>query len=349
MFGTGGWWRLPVGGSPQGCRATDSAASRRATTALARVSPATEQENRWRRAGAAAASAAAGRGIIIRAGGMGFVPLLLPALLAVASAAGLDGFDWASRLAQPTCLEIPANLTLCRGIGYTRMRLPNLLEHDSMAEVQQQARSWVQLVNRRCHPDTQLFLCSLFSPVCLERPIFPCRSLCEAVRRGCEATMAHYGYPWPDMVRCDKFPLDNDMCIGVQSTAAASEASASVACRACQQANTTESLVDNYCRADFVVRARVKRLQGSQLQCKRSKLLKLREGLLRRQLRRPVLKAPDFERCCGPLKGQLLLMGLRAENGSLAPLLVMPWRRTPAFRKALRLMRGVNCTNPLQH
>lgn len=185
---------------------------------------------------------------------MGFVPLLLPALLAVAaaaSAAGLDGFDWAGRLAQPTCLEIPANLTLCRGIGYTRMRLPNLLEHDSMAEVQQQARSWVQLVNRRCHPDTQLFLCSLFSPVCLERPIFPCRSLCEAVRRGCESTMAHYGYPWPDMVRCDKFPLDNDMCIGVQSAAAASEASASVACRACQQANTTESLVDNYCRADF--------------------------------------------------------------------------------------------------
>lgn len=184
---------------------------------------------------------------------MGFVPLLLPALLAVAAAAaaGLDGFDWAERLAQPTCLEIPANLTLCRGIGYTRMRLPNLLEHDSMAEVQQQARSWVQLVNRRCHPDTQLFLCSLFSPVCLERPIFPCRSLCEAVRRGCEATMTHYGYPWPDMVRCDKFPLDNDMCIGVQSTAAASEASASAACRACQQANTTESLVDNYCRADF--------------------------------------------------------------------------------------------------
>lgn len=288
---------------------------------------------------------------------MGFVPLLLPVLLTVAAtvaaaataAGGVDVFDWAGRLAQPTCLEIPSNLTLCRGIGYTRMRLPNLLEHDSMAEVQQQARSWVQLVNRRCHPDTQLFLCSLFSPVCLERPIYPCRSLCEAVRRGCEATMAHYGYPWPDMVRCDKFPLDNDMCIGVQSAAATSEASASVACKACQQANTTESLVDNYCRADFVVRARVKRLQGSQLQCKRSKLLKLRQGLPRRQLRRPVLKAPDFERCCGPLKGQLLLMGLRAENGSLAPLLIVPWRRTTAFRKALRLMRGVDCANPLQH
>lgn len=225
--------------SSQGCRrrvcATDSAASAFAPR---------------RRAGAAAAGRGGGRIITIRVGGgMGLVPLRL--LLAVAAAAAsID--DWAGRLAQPTCLEIPANLTLCRGIGYTRMRLPNLLEHDSMAEVQQQARSWVQLVNRRCHPDTQLFLCSLFSPVCLERPIFPCRSLCEAVRLGCEATMAHYGYPWPDMVRCDKFPLDNDMCIGVQSAAAGhSEDSASAACRACQQANTTESLVDNYCRADF--------------------------------------------------------------------------------------------------
>ncbi|XP_077550067.1 secreted frizzled-related protein 5-like [Haemaphysalis longicornis] len=323
--------------SSQGCRrrvcATDSAASAFAPR---------------RRAGAAAAGRGGGRIITIRVGGgMGLVPLRL--LLAVAAAAAsID--DWAGRLAQPTCLEIPANLTLCRGIGYTRMRLPNLLEHDSMAEVQQQARSWVQLVNRRCHPDTQLFLCSLFSPVCLERPIFPCRSLCEAVRLGCEATMAHYGYPWPDMVRCDKFPLDNDMCIGVQSAAAGhSEDSASAACRACQQANTTESLVDNYCRADFVVRARVKRLQGSQLQCKRTRLLKLREGLPRRQLRRPVLKAPDFERCCGPLKGQVLLMGQRADNGSLAPLLIVPWRRTTAFRKALRLMRGVDCANPLEH
>ncbi|KAL1429291.1 hypothetical protein MTO96_016502 [Rhipicephalus appendiculatus] len=251
---------------------------------------------------------------------MGFVPLLLPALLAVASAAGLDGFDWASRLAQPTCLEIPANLTLCRGIGYTRMRLPNLLEHDSMAEVQQQARSWVQLVNRRCHPDTQLFLCSLFSPVCLERPIFPCRSLCEAVRRGCEATMAHYGYPWPDMVRCDKFPLDNDMCIGVQSTCR-SQRGLSVSCL--QGLPTGQH--DGVARGQLLPR----RLRGA--------------------FDAPFSRHQTSRRCCGPLKGQLLLMGLRAENGSLAPLLIMPWRRTTAFRKALRLMRGVNCTNPLQH
>lgn len=113
----------------------------------------------------------------------------------------------------PKCIEIPYNLSLCRGIGYTEMRLPNLLEHDTINEVIQQSKSWVSLPRIHCHPDTQLFLCSLFSPVCLERTIKPCRSLCESVKAGCETKMMYYGYLWPDMVRCDKFPDDSDLCI----------------------------------------------------------------------------------------------------------------------------------------
>lgn len=118
---------------------------------------------------------------------------------------------------QPTCVSIPQNMTLCRNIGYTKMRLPNLLEHDSMQEASQQAASWVPLLNVKCHPDSQLFLCSLFAPVCLERPIYPCRSLCQKVKAGCEGTMTAHGFPWPTMLDCDKFPLDNDMCIASQS------------------------------------------------------------------------------------------------------------------------------------
>jgi secreted frizzled-related protein 5 len=115
------------------------------------------------------------------------------------------------------CVPIPANLSLCHNIGYNKMRLPNLLDHDTMQEVSQQATSWVPLYNIKCHPDTQLFLCSLFAPVCLERPIYPCRSLCQKVKAGCEGLMATYGFPWPSMLDCDKFPLDNDMCIASQS------------------------------------------------------------------------------------------------------------------------------------
>ncbi len=37
------------------------------------------------------------------------------------------------------------------------------------------------------------------------------------MKTGCERTMSTYGFPWPSMLDCSKFPLDNDMCIAAQS------------------------------------------------------------------------------------------------------------------------------------
>jgi len=127
--------------------------------------------------------------------------------------------DW-SALAedrQPTCVAIPSNMTLCTNIGYNKMRLPNLLEHDTIQEASNQAQHWNALIQTGCSEHTKLFLCSLFAPVCLDSPIYPCRSLCQKVKAGCEATMKGHGFPWPDMLDCDKFPLDNDMCITSQA------------------------------------------------------------------------------------------------------------------------------------
>lgn len=59
--------------------------------------------------------------------------------------------------------------------------------------------------------------CNLLSGCsCLDHPIPPCRSLCTAVQQSCETTMRKYGYPWPTIVKCDQFPVDNDMCIMAQ-------------------------------------------------------------------------------------------------------------------------------------
>ena len=84
--------------------------------------------------------------------------------------------DWSSiggigREDQPVCVSIPSNMSLCQNIGYTQMRLPNLLEHDTIQEVSQQAASWIPLLNVKCHDDTQLFLCSLFAPVSIDMKI----------------------------------------------------------------------------------------------------------------------------------------------------------------------------------
>ena len=49
-----------------------------------------------------------------------------------------------------------------------------------MSEVIQQSNSWLPLLKLRCHPDSKIFLCSLFAPVCLGEEhsastIYPCR------------------------------------------------------------------------------------------------------------------------------------------------------------------------------
>ncbi|XP_006113310.2 secreted frizzled-related protein 1 isoform X4 [Pelodiscus sinensis] len=123
----------------------------------------------------------------------------------------------------PQCVAIPADLRLCHSVGYDKMVLPNLLDHETMAEVKQQASSWVPLLNKNCHIGTQVFLCSLFAPVCLDRPIYPCRWLCEAVRDSCEPVMQFFGFYWPEMLKCDQFPQD-DVCIAM-TTPNATEAS----------------------------------------------------------------------------------------------------------------------------
>uniref|UniRef100_A0A8C2K2S7 Secreted frizzled-related protein 1 n=1 Tax=Cyprinus carpio TaxID=7962 RepID=A0A8C2K2S7_CYPCA len=115
------------------------------------------------------------------------------------------------------CMDIPEDLRLCFNVGYKQMLLPNLLDHETIAEVKQQAVSWVPLVHKACHPGTQVFLCSLFAPVCLDTPIYPCRWLCEAVRDSCSPIMQAFGFPWPEMLNCDKFPL-TDVCLSMNTT-----------------------------------------------------------------------------------------------------------------------------------
>lgn len=141
----------------------------------------------------------------------------------------------AHQMTQQKCVEIPQNMSLCYGIGYSQMLLPNLLNHDSVRESSEQSSSWIPLANIKCHQHTQLFLCSLFAPICPMQQtqpesfmqadqalppllssgptIWPCRSLCESVRAACQGVMSKHGFPWPEFLTCSRFPLDNDMCI----------------------------------------------------------------------------------------------------------------------------------------
>lgn len=43
--------------------------------------------------------------------------------------------------------------------------------------------------------------------------IQPCRSLCVAVRESCAPVLACQGHSWPDVLDCDRFPAEEDMCL----------------------------------------------------------------------------------------------------------------------------------------
>uniref|UniRef100_A0A8D0A3S9 FZ domain-containing protein n=1 Tax=Sander lucioperca TaxID=283035 RepID=A0A8D0A3S9_SANLU len=145
------------------------------------------------------------------------------------------------------CVPIPSGMALCQNIGYDNMRMPNLLGHESPAEAVQQSASWLPLLARECHPDARIFLCSLFAPICLDRFISPCRSLCESVRDSCAPIMSCYGYPWPEILRCDQYPADHLIWLHRHILPQAS-------CRDCEleEASSSKDTLETFCRSDFV-------------------------------------------------------------------------------------------------
>uniref|UniRef100_A0A8C6TK68 Secreted frizzled-related protein 5-like n=1 Tax=Neogobius melanostomus TaxID=47308 RepID=A0A8C6TK68_9GOBI len=178
-----------------------------------------------------------------------------------------EGGLWESRISS-RCVPIPSNMALCQNIGYENMRMPNLLGHESPAEAVQQSASWLTLLARECHPDARIFLCSLFAPICLDRSISPCRSLCESVRDSCAPIMNCYGFPWPEILRCDQYPADHLMCISSITNVTVQPGRQRVpqaSCRDCEleESTTTKETLETFCRNDFVVKLRLTRHKSS--------------------------------------------------------------------------------------
>ena len=130
--------------------------------------------------------------------------------------------SWQDMSLPPTtvhrCVPVPSNMRICHGIGYDFMRLPNMLNHETVGEAITQITHWDMLKRTNCHSELPIFLCSMYAPVCVrefpDKEIRPCRSLCEAVKQECFPVMRRYGYEWPEMANCTKFPGSEDpMCI----------------------------------------------------------------------------------------------------------------------------------------
>ena len=112
----------------------------------------------------------------------------------------------------------PITIPICREIPYNTTIFPNLMGHTNQDDANNEVYQYFPLVKVNCSADILLFLCSMYAPVCtiLERPLQPCRSLCESARQ-CEKLMQKFGFPWPQSFECSKFPIGatvDDLCVG---------------------------------------------------------------------------------------------------------------------------------------
>ncbi|XP_019060286.1 frizzled-8, partial [Fukomys damarensis] len=84
------------------------------------------------------------------------------------------------------CQEI--TVPLCRGVGYNYTYMPNQFNHDTQDEAGLEVHQFWPLVEIQCSTDLKFFLCSMYTPICLEdykKPLPPCRAVCERAKAGC--------------------------------------------------------------------------------------------------------------------------------------------------------------------
>lgn len=114
------------------------------------------------------------------------------------------------------CEEI--TIPMCRGIGYNMTSMPNQLNHESQEEAGMEVHQFWPLVEINCSADLKFFLCSVYTPICIEeyqKPLQACRSVCERARDGCLPVMQRYGFVWPEKMQCDKLPVNGgtELCM----------------------------------------------------------------------------------------------------------------------------------------
>ncbi|XP_072514796.1 secreted frizzled-related protein 1b [Salminus brasiliensis] len=266
----------------------------------------------------------------------GLVLAMLVPMLAVSDFEPVNSWSYKKN---PTCVDIPEDLRLCYTVGYHSMRLPNLLEHETMAEVKQQAGSWVPLVHKGCHPSTQVLLCSLFAPVCLDTAIYPCRRLCEAVQDGCMPIMEAFGFPWPSMLNCSKFP-EGEVCIDTNDTTA--NTSVISVCPPCDDDMSLDAILEHMCASEFTIKAKIKEVRkennDKKVILQKSKAVRL-GNLKKEALKKMVLYLRNGEACncqqLDSLGSMNLLMGRKVGKRYLLTG-IHKWDKSKEFKKTIR-------------
>jgi frizzled 5/8 len=106
-----------------------------------------------------------------------------------------------------TCEEI--SVPMCRNMPYNFTLMPNQFNHETQQDAALEVHQFWALVEINCSKDMKFFLCSMYTPICIQnygQPIRACRSVCERARGGCEKYMKKFGFEWPEHMNCNLFP-----------------------------------------------------------------------------------------------------------------------------------------------
>lgn len=112
---------------------------------------------------------------------------------------------------EPRCQEI--SIPMCKSIGYNMTSMPNQFNHETQDEAGMEVHQFWPLVEIKCSPDLNFFLCSVYAPICIEyydKQLPACRSVCERAKAGCAPIMHQYGFAWPERMDCSKLPRFGD-------------------------------------------------------------------------------------------------------------------------------------------
>ncbi len=109
-------------------------------------------------------------------------------------------------------------VSLCVNVDWKNASFPNLREHTTQSDANQELNGYLPLVKQQCSNAIVHFLCSVYAPFCFEdssigRPITlrPCREVCEYVRKDCEPILIANQFRWPSHLDCENFPSEKDI------------------------------------------------------------------------------------------------------------------------------------------
>lgn len=123
---------------------------------------------------------------------------------------------------------------MCRGIGYNSTAMPNVFQHDSQEEAGLEVHQFWPLVEIQCSEDLRFFLCSMYTPICIDdypKPLPACSSVCLRAKTGCAPIMSQYGFSWPDRMNCEELPKfgdPNNLCMDSKNGEAPSQPSSTL-------------------------------------------------------------------------------------------------------------------------